>query len=30
MDGGAEFAITQPVFDADSLLPFLDGMRGRR
>jgi homocysteine S-methyltransferase len=26
IDAGAEFAITQPVFDAQSLLRFLDGM----
>ncbi|HTP57756.1 MAG TPA: methylenetetrahydrofolate reductase, partial [Spirochaetia bacterium] len=26
MEAGAEFAITQPVFDADSLLKFLDSM----
>ncbi|HVO38036.1 MAG TPA: bifunctional homocysteine S-methyltransferase/methylenetetrahydrofolate reductase [Spirochaetia bacterium] len=30
IEAGAEFAITQPVFDADSLLRFLDGMRGSR
>ena len=30
MEAGAEFAITQPVFDADSLLRFLDGMRGQK
>jgi methionine synthase / methylenetetrahydrofolate reductase(NADPH) len=28
MGAGAEFAITQPVFDAGSLLRFLDSMRG--
>jgi len=30
IDAGAEFAITQPVFDAPSLLAFLDGMRGAK
>lgn len=30
MGAGAEFAITQPVFDADSLLRFLDSMRGEK
>ena len=28
IDAGAEFAITQPVFDADALLRFLDRVRG--
>ncbi len=28
IEAGAEFAITQPVFDAPSLLRFLDSMRG--
>jgi homocysteine S-methyltransferase len=28
MDAGAEFAVTQPVFDAGSLLRFLDSMSG--
>ncbi len=27
VDAGAEFAITQPVFDAEQLLPFLDELR---
>ena len=30
IEAGAEFAITQPVFDAHSLLRFLDSMRGQR
>ena len=30
MDAGAEFAITQPVFDAGPLLRFLDGMHGEK
>ena len=30
IDAGAEFAITQPVFDAESLLRFLDSMAGMR
>ncbi len=30
IDAGAEFAITQPVFDAPSLLTFLDSMRGAK
>jgi len=30
MEAGAEFAITQPVFDADSLLKFLDSMGGTK
>ena len=28
IDAGAEFAITQPVFDADALMRFLDRVRG--
>lgn len=30
VDAGAEFAITQPVFDAEPLLRFLDRAKGRR
>lgn len=30
LDAGAEFAITQPVFDADALLGFLDRVEGYR
>ena len=30
MDAGAEFAITQPVFDAQPLLRFLEKIRGLR